>query len=189
MNPAKTEFTLRQNEAIQFVMQMHWTQRRKTTVLPYIVHPIEVAGYLGRLYPDSQDLILSGYLHDVLEDTEATPAMIEMRFGTRVKNLVEGVTAISLGESWREHRQMQLDKLRDTPDLDIVRLKAADMLSNASSIAFDYALFGEETFKKFKGSAEDVRWYYSSAYDIFLQRLSGQPILEFLRLSILEFDP
>lgn len=187
-NPSKNEFTKRQNEAIQFVMASHWTQRRKTTVLPYVVHPIEVASFIGRLYPDNQPLILAGYLHDVLEDTEATAESIANRFGERVLELVQGVTAISKNTTWREHRQSQLDKLKDS-ELDIVRLKACDMLSNASSIGFDYELIykGDETFNKFKGDAHDVRWYYRSAWTIIHGRLGTEPVVHELLRAIIRF--
>lgn len=188
-NPSKNAFTKLQNEAIQFVMASHWTQRRKTTVLPYIVHPIEVASFVGRLYPDNQDLVIAAYLHDVLEDTEATPESVSNRFGPRVLELVEGVTAHGAKTTWREHRQGQMDKLK-TSEPDVVRLKACDMLSNASSIGFDFELlFGssDNTFDKFKGDASDVRWYYRGAWTIIHSRLGNEPIVAELLRAITRF--
>lgn len=184
MNPTKVEFSRLQNDAILFAMQAHWTQRRKGTVLPYIVHPIETAGYLGKLYPNNQALIIAGYLHDVLEDTSVQEHHIQARFGDRVLELVKGVTSIGQWPTWRQQRQSQLDKIASEKDVDIVRLKAADMLSNATSIAFDVARDGEDAFNKFKGSRDDVVWYYTSATAIFIDRIGGESICNYLQTQV-----
>lgn len=186
MNTDKVAFTKEQNETILFMMSMHWTQRRKTTVLPYIVHPVEVASFVGRLYPGNRDLILAAYLHDVLEDTDATPESIANRFGKGVLELVLSVTAEKKG-TWHEVRQGQIDKLKTAP-LDSVRLKACDMLSNASSIGFDHAQQGDECFSKFKGDAHDVRWYYRAAWSVIYGRLGQEPIVFELLRAIGRFN-
>jgi guanosine-3',5'-bis(diphosphate) 3'-pyrophosphohydrolase len=173
VNPEKINFTKLQNEAIQFIITSHWTQRRKGSVLPYIVHPIEVASFLGKLYPTNKDLILAGYFHDTLEDTEATPEAISNRFGGNVLSLVLSVTA-EQGKDWQDTREKQLEKLK-IMSLDSLRLKATDMLSNANSIAFDFELYGENIFNKFKGSAKQVRWYYRTASDTISERLGSEP--------------
>ena len=54
-------------------------------------HPIAV----GRLLRDDhqpQNIVLAGLLHDVLEDTEASPAELQKRFGPEVTRLVEAMT-------------------------------------------------------------------------------------------------
>ena len=43
----------------------------------------------------SSTVIAAGFLHDVVEDTEVTPAEIEAKFGAVVCQLVEGVTKLS----------------------------------------------------------------------------------------------
>lgn len=186
MNPSKRAFTKLQNDAIRFAMDAHGTQRRKGSVVPYIVHPIEVAATLGKLYPDSHDLIIAGYLHDVLEDTDRDENSIDFTFNARVLELVKAVTSGPF-PSWRAKRQSQLDKIAHTEDLDIVRLKAADMLSNATSIAFDYHDQGNAAFDKFKGSQQDVIWYYTSAAIIIVDRLAEESIGDHLSDQIEAF--
>lgn len=185
MNKAKVAFTLKQNEAISFMIREHKTQRRVGTVLPYVVHPMEVASYAGRFYPENQDLILAAYLHDVLEDTDVEPLHIELAFGSRVLELVQGVTAPDEEfTSWRARRQHQIDKLAAS-DLDIVRLKACDMLSNATSIGFDYKFRPNEGYAKFKKSPEDVIWYYLTSCQKIEDRLSPkEPVVLALRQAI-----
>lgn len=185
MNPNKLAFTKTQQKAIEFISYWHDTQRRVGTVLPYIVHPIEVASLVGRFYPDNQDLIIAAYLHDVLEDTDCTDLIIWTEFGKTIVDLVKGVTAKDEDfGSWRERRQHQIDKLKGAP-IDIVRLKACDMLSNALAIGFDYKYRPEEEgYPKFRKNPDDVRWYYRSAEEIFYLRLPTDAVVSALNVAL-----
>ncbi|MBA2248285.1 MAG: bifunctional (p)ppGpp synthetase/guanosine-3',5'-bis(diphosphate) 3'-pyrophosphohydrolase, partial [Chloroflexia bacterium] len=70
----------------------HRGVRRKSGE-PYVVHPIETTIILARMQLDA-DTLISGLLHDVIEDTEVTLDDIEKRFGGRVAGLVDGVTKL-----------------------------------------------------------------------------------------------
>ncbi|HAV51963.1 MAG TPA: GTP pyrophosphokinase, partial [Leuconostoc mesenteroides] len=61
---------------------------------PYIIHPIQVAGILAELKMDTATVI-SGYLHDVVEDTTATLQDVRDNFGETIAQIIDGVTKIS----------------------------------------------------------------------------------------------
>jgi len=61
---------------------------------PYIYHPVAVARILADMRMDSQCLV-AAILHDVIEDTHATPEEVRDLFGDDVFNIVSGVTKIS----------------------------------------------------------------------------------------------
>ncbi|MEI6305647.1 MAG: HD domain-containing protein, partial [Deltaproteobacteria bacterium] len=61
---------------------------------PYIIHPIEVAALLADLKLDVPTII-TGFLHDTIEDTLATSEELTETFGEEIASLVEGVTKIS----------------------------------------------------------------------------------------------
>ena len=74
-------------EAIAFAQKHHRPQRREGDRAPYLVHPLEVASYLGRAgYPDH--VVAAAVLHDVLEDTDVDRSQLESRFGRDVSDLV-----------------------------------------------------------------------------------------------------
>ena len=57
-------------EAIAFASERHKGQTRKgASKVPYINHPVKVAQLLSQFGEDDPDLIISVYLHDVIEDT------------------------------------------------------------------------------------------------------------------------
>ena len=58
------------NQAYVFTLKKHGDQKRASGD-PYFSHPVEVAGILTELKLD-EPTIVTGLLHDTLEDTDAT---------------------------------------------------------------------------------------------------------------------
>ena len=80
-------------KAYQFSLQAHDKQKRISGE-PYINHPIEVSKILANIKLDTSSII-SGLLHDTLEDTKISLDEIKDLFGDEVANLVEGLTKIN----------------------------------------------------------------------------------------------
>jgi (p)ppGpp synthase/HD superfamily hydrolase len=73
----------RVNHAFAFAAKHHDRQVRKGTRLPYLTHPANVAVILTR-YDQDEHTIVSGILHDVIEDCVRdgyTRDMLEQRIG------------------------------------------------------------------------------------------------------------
>jgi guanosine-3',5'-bis(diphosphate) 3'-pyrophosphohydrolase len=80
------------NDALKFATERHSGQTRKDGVTPFIRHPIAVASRLMTAGVRDEAVIAAAFLHDVVEDTEATLAEVEERFGARVASLVAEVS-------------------------------------------------------------------------------------------------
>ena len=80
--------------AIHFAAERHRDDRRKGAVAaPYINHPIAVAEQLAAAgFADDMALLMAAVLHDVVEDTETTPAELATAFGPRVAEIVREVS-------------------------------------------------------------------------------------------------
>lgn len=122
--------------AFNFAYQLHEGQYRKSGE-PYIAHPIAVSGLLRDLGGDTA-MIAAGFLHDVVEDTEVTPQEIEERFGTEVRQLVEGVTKLSkFNFSSKTERQAENFRrmfLAMAKDIRVILVKLADRLHNMRTL-------------------------------------------------------
>src|ERR1700759_3792311 len=76
------------NRAYVFSMKAHGAQLRASGD-PYFSHPVEVAGILARMTLDSASIV-TGLLHDTVEDPVATLDDIKRVFGREIARLVDG---------------------------------------------------------------------------------------------------
>ncbi|MDI6845317.1 MAG: bifunctional (p)ppGpp synthetase/guanosine-3',5'-bis(diphosphate) 3'-pyrophosphohydrolase [Candidatus Saccharicenans sp.] len=125
-------------KAYVFAAKAHRGQTRRSGE-PYMSHPLEVTNILAEMNLDLTTLV-AGLLHDVLEDTEVTPAEIRENFGREVATLVEGVTKISRVEdsSPEDTRAETIRKiiLAMTDDLRVIFIKLADRWHNLKTLHF-----------------------------------------------------
>jgi GTP pyrophosphokinase len=106
---------------------------------PYLSHPLEVAGILSEMKLDPVSVV-SGILHDVIEDTHATPEEIKKLFGPEVLHIVSGVTKLGnlpLGSS-RAHQAESLRQmiLAMADDIRVILIKLADRLHNMRTLQY-----------------------------------------------------
>jgi RelA/SpoT family (p)ppGpp synthetase len=124
------------SKAYNFAIEAHKNQKR-ISGLPYIVHPVEVANILAELKLDSATII-TGLLHDTIEDTKTTYNVVLKEFGKEVADLVDGVTKISaleekaVGNSQAENFRKLI--LATSKDIRVLLVKLADRLHNMRTI-------------------------------------------------------
>src|SRR6266513_3636031 len=81
------------NRAYVYGLKKHGSQLRASGD-PYFSHPVEVAGILAEMKLDASSIV-TGLLHDTIEDTVATLDDIDRVFGPEITRLVDGVTKLS----------------------------------------------------------------------------------------------
>ena len=90
----------------------HLGQRRRSGEA-YIIHPVNVACILGQSQMDLVSVV-SGLLHDTVEDTALTLAELDALFGVETRRIVEGETKVSkLPKMVRSQPGSQEAALRD----------------------------------------------------------------------------
>lgn len=125
-------------QAYLFAKKLHEGQYRISEE-PYIIHPVEVAKILVDLKADT-NTIIAAFLHDVLEDTDTKPEIIEENFSKDVLHLVQGVT--KLGKlQFKSTEERQAENFRRmfiamANDIRIIFLKLADRLHNMRTLNF-----------------------------------------------------
>jgi guanosine-3',5'-bis(diphosphate) 3'-pyrophosphohydrolase len=124
------------NKAYNFAIKAHSNQKRASGD-PYSVHPIEVANILTDLKLDSATIV-TGLLHDTIEDTFATYETIKGEFGEEVAELVEGVTKISVFENTAaansKAENFRKLILATSKDIRVLLVKLADRLHNMRTL-------------------------------------------------------
>src|SRR5580658_3437554 len=135
-DPAADEDAL--NRAYVFSMKAHGSQLRASGD-PYFSHPVEVAGILAGMKLDGSSIV-TGLLHDTVEDTVATLDDLERVFGPETARLVDGVTKLSRIELQSDQTK-QAENFRKlvlamSEDIRVLLVKLADRLHNMQTLHF-----------------------------------------------------
>ena len=122
--------------AYEFSAGVHQGQRRASGE-PYLTHPLQVAGIIADLRLDVPS-VATGLLHDTVEDTLATLAQVEERFGPEIAGLVDGVTKIGqINFTSREEKQAENFRkmlLAMARDIRVILIKLADRTHNMRTL-------------------------------------------------------
>jgi len=135
-NPSADLDALR--KAYVFSAKVHQGQVRLSGE-PYLTHPMEVAAVLVELKMDVPSIV-TGLLHDTLEDTLTTPEELRNLFGEEVTDLVDGVTKIGK-ITFRTSEERQAENFRKmllamARDIRVILVKLADRLHNMRTLEF-----------------------------------------------------
>ncbi|HKX94737.1 MAG TPA: bifunctional (p)ppGpp synthetase/guanosine-3',5'-bis(diphosphate) 3'-pyrophosphohydrolase [Methylibium sp.] len=122
----------RVREAYKFADEAHLGQFRASG-LPYITHPLAVAGLCADWKLDAQ-AIMAALMHDAMEDCGIGKAELIERFGAPTAELVDGLTKLDkLQFSTREESQAESFRkmlLAMARDVRVILVKLADRLHN-----------------------------------------------------------
>ncbi len=119
-----------------YAERMHEGQKRDSGE-PYIVHPAAVAEILLDLGLDCST-VAAALLHDCIEDTAATEAEIRELFGSKIAELVLGVTKLDK-ITFKSKEEEQAENFRRmffamAKDIRVILIKLADRLHNMRTI-------------------------------------------------------
>ncbi len=124
--------------AYDLAAEAHRGQRRASGE-GFVSHAVEVAIILAQLKLDTASLV-SGLIHDVVEDTQFSLTDVEERFGAEVARIVDGVTKIGKVQ-FRSHTERQAENYRKlllsmAEDARVILIKLADRLHNMRTLEY-----------------------------------------------------
>ncbi|OOC46231.1 (p)ppGpp synthetase [Thermosipho sp. 1223] len=153
---------------------------------PFITHPLEVSKILASLGLDVETII-SGILHDVVEDSEGKVTLddIKNEFGEKVALIVDGVTKVSkinapVGNIEQKKKSETIQKMlfAMAEDVRVIFVKLADRLHNMRTIQF----VKNEDKKKYK-ALETLEVYAPIAHKLGIHIIKWE--LEDLSFKVL----
>ncbi len=154
---------------------------------PYLTHPMEVAGILSELKMDAATII-SGLLHDTVEDTLTTTEQLEKEFGKDVAFLVGGLTKLSrISFGSQEERQAENFRkmiLAMSADIRILVVRLADRIHNMRTLQYqapDRKIYiARETMDIYAPLANrlGINWMKMELEDLSFQYISPEAYTE-----------
>ncbi len=166
-------------EALVYATQLHATQIRKGSGIPYIAHLLGVAS-IALEYGANESEVIAALLHDAIEDQGGAKIRdeIQQRFGETVAQIVEGCTDTDITPKppWRDRKEAYIAHIPKA-STSVRLVSAADKLYNAQSILKDYRQMGDEIWQRFTGKKEGTLWYYRSLVNAFRQ-VDATPLIE-----------
>src|SRR6516165_3927228 len=126
-------------KAYVYSAKVHQGQLRNSGE-PYLIHPLEVAGLLAQLKLDEASIV-TGLLHDTIEDTLATLEELSELFGPEIAQLVDGVTKLSKfsASAAPTQEEKQAENFRKmivamAKDIRVILVKLADRTHNMRTL-------------------------------------------------------
>lgn len=146
----------------------------------YLAHPMEVAGILTNMKTDAATIV-TGLLHDTVEDTLTTLGEIEEAFGKEVAFLVDGLTKLSK-ISFRSQEERQAENFRKmilamSEDMRILLVRLADRIHNMRTLDFHTPerqhFIAKETLEIYAPLANwlGINWMKTELEDLSFRRL------------------
>lgn len=124
-------------KAFNFANQAHKGIKRRSGE-PYIMHPLAVAQIVCNEIGLGSTSICAALLHDVVEDTDYTVEDIENIFGSKIAQIVDGLTKIS-GGIFGDRASAQAENFKKllltmSDDIRVILIKIADRLHNMRTL-------------------------------------------------------
>jgi (p)ppGpp synthase/HD superfamily hydrolase len=176
-------------DALVCATELHATQVRKGSGVPYIAHLLGVTS-IALEHGATEDEAIAALLHDAVEDQGGAPtlALIRDRFGDRVAAIVESCTDATIipKPPWQERKEAYLAHI-PLMSASARLVSMADKLYNARSIVQDYRQVGEAIWQRFKGKKDGTLWYYRALVEAF-QPVETHPLLDELNRVVTELE-
>jgi len=165
--------------ALGVAAQLHATQLRKGTTVPYLSHLIGACS-IAMEFGANEDEAIAALLHDTIEDVqpvEAARAAVAA-FGENVLRIVEACTDADTHPKppWRERKQAYVAHLA-LVDRSVLLVSASDKLHNARAIVADVRRHGAAVWDRFSAPMDETLWYYRSLVSAFAANPGHEPAL------------
>lgn len=175
-------YSYRIEQAIRAVAVLHQGQERKGIVpIPFATHLYSV-GFMLLDYTDDEDVVIAGFLHDTLEDTDYTYDELKSDFGEKVAELVDTLTEpASTREdklSWLETKKIYADNLKHG-NKEASMIAAVDKIHNFRSMVEEYYHDHNRFLKDFGKNLDERIEAYQHIANVINKKIDGPLLAEF----------
>lgn len=167
---------IQEEQAIKFVIKAFSGEKRNKEDIDLSFHSISV-GFMLKNIGCSAAVVVTGLLHDIIEDTNFGYEDIKTNFGEKIANYVLIVSEDMAITNWKDRKGAFIERMYQQNN-DILFVELADKLHNLLS---DYDLFvekGNDALVTKNADYEEHKWFYLKLRDLFVENLPNNELLE-----------
>jgi len=165
-----------EERAIKLVVKAFENKKRIKEDINLSVHSINV-GYMLKDIGCNENIIISGFLHDIIEDTNYDYNYLKENFNKEIADNVLIVSEDMSITDWHKRKEVFINNLYNQNE-NIILIELADKLHN---LIFDYDLWlvdGKDALATLNTSYEDNKWYYLEMRKLFNSKLDSNKLLD-----------
>jgi (p)ppGpp synthase/HD superfamily hydrolase len=179
----------RYEAALVMATQLHATQIRKGSNVPYVSHLLAVSSLVIE-HGGTEDQAIAGLLHDAVEDQGGVETLERIRdhFGSGVADIVDHCTDTKEEDKpdWKPRKEKYIAEVANMPATAAL-VSCADKLHNSRAILSDLREVGDDLWDRFTGKKDGTLWYYRSLVDAFDKAFPSR-LTEELRRTVEEIE-
>lgn len=162
--------------AIRFVIKAFEGKKRIKEDIDLSFHSISVGFMLKNIGCD-EETILSGLLHDIIEDTNYDYQYIKENFGKSIADNVLSLSEDKNIKDWKTRKIKFIENLKEKEE-NVIIVEIADKLHNLLS---DYELYkqnGKSALATLNSTYEMNKWYYLEMKKLFNSKVKENVLLK-----------
>ncbi len=164
-------------EAIHFMVKANKGQKRKNENIDKCFHSMVIFTML-REFTDTEDVLVSALLHDIIDDTEYGYEEIEERFGTLVADMVSDLSEDLSIAKWLDRKKDYIKRMKSNYDVNVINIMLADKLHNLISNYDNFLKQGDKLWKYTGGNKDENRYLYREIYNIAKKKNANNELLQ-----------
>jgi (p)ppGpp synthase/HD superfamily hydrolase len=162
--------------AIKLVFIAHKGQIRRNSNIDFSYHPITV-GFMLKDYGCKEDIVITGFLHDLIEDTSYGYDYIKDNYSTTIADNILLLSEDMSIKDFRLRKEAFINKLKNISD----ELLLVELFDKTHNLLSDYELYqtnGKQVFTYRSVTYEDNKWYYNELLNLFNEKIEDKKILK-----------
>ena len=161
---------------IRFVIKAFESKKRIKEDIDLSFHSISV-GFMLKNIGCNEETILSGLLHDILEDTNYDYEYIKDNYGKSIADNVLSLSEDKNIKDWKTRKIKFIENLKEKEE-NVIIVEIADKLHNLLS---DYELYkqnGKSALATLNTTYEMNKWYYLEMKKLFNSKVKDNVLLK-----------
>ena len=165
-----------EEDILHFIFIAFKGLKRKKEDIDLVFHSVMVGNMLKNIV-FSENIVYTGYLHDIIEDTKYSYEDLKERYGKELADNVQKLSENTKILNYKERKEEFINRLK-TYNNNLILVELADKLQNLVS---DYSLFlslGKDALPTEAKTYEEIKWFYTELKKIFNEKLEENSLLE-----------